>query len=68
MQYKTVAAPIGYEIKMGDKDGCAKVISEYAALIQKKTVGGWEFHSIQEILVTEVLGCFGKLLKKAACY
>ena len=60
MQYKTVAAPKGLEIKAGEKDGVEKAIAAYSELISKEAVGGWEFHSIETITVYEKLGCFAK--------
>ena len=61
MQYKTVAAPVGYEIKAGDPKGCEKAVAQYADLIQKEAVGGWELDMIQSIPVTEKPGCFAAL-------
>ena len=61
MQYKKVAAPVGYEIKAGDPKGCEKAVSQYADLIQKEAVGGWELDMIQSIPVTEKPGCFAAL-------
>lgn len=61
MQYKTVAAPVGYSIKAGDPKGCEKAVASYADLIQKEAVGGWELDLIQSIPVTEKPGCLAGL-------
>ena len=66
MQYKTVAAPKGLEIKAGEKDGTEKAIAAYSELISKEAVGGWEFHSIETITVYEKLGCFATLFNPHA--
>jgi hypothetical protein len=63
MQYKTVAAPKGLEIKAGEKGGVEKAIAAYSELISKEAVGGWEFHSIETITIYEKLGCFASLFK-----
>lgn len=61
MQYKTVAAPVGYSIKAGDAKGCEKAVAQYADLIQCEAVGGWELDMIQSIPVTEKAGCISAL-------
>lgn len=61
MQYKTVAAPVGLTIKAGDKNGCEKAVAQYADLIQKEAVGGWELDMIQSIPVEEQPGCLAGL-------
>lgn len=57
MQYKTVAAPVGLTIKAGDPAGCSKAVAQYADVIQKEAVGGWELDMIQSIPVEEQPGC-----------
>lgn len=61
MQYKTVAAPLGLEVKSGDADGATKAVAQYASIIDKETVGGWELDMIQQIPVTEQPGCLAGL-------
>ena len=51
MQYKTVAAPVGLTIKAGDPEGCSKAVAQYADVIQREAVGGWELDMIQSIPV-----------------
>lgn len=62
MQYKTVAAPVGLTIKAGDPAGCSKAVAQYADVIQKEAVGGWELDMIQSIPVEEKPGCLAGLL------
>lgn len=61
MQYKTVAAPVGFEVKAGDTDGAQKACQAYADILQKEADEGWEFVSIQQIPVTENPGCLAGL-------
>ncbi len=61
MQYKTVAAPVGLTIKAGDPAGCSKAVAQYADVIQKEAVGGWELDMIQSIPVEEKPGCLAGL-------
>lgn len=51
MQYKTVAGPIGLMIKK--QDSYADAVRQYAAIIDREAVGGWELLFIQEIPVTK---------------
>lgn len=61
MQYKTVAAPVGLTIKAGDPEGCSKAVAQYADVIQREAVGGWELDMIQSIPVEEQPGCLAGL-------
>ena len=60
MQYKTVAGPIGLVINKNDSYSDA--VKQYAAIIDKETVGGWELLCIQEIPVTKDKGCLAGCL------
>ena len=60
MQYKTVAGPIGLTI--GKKDSYSAAVGQYAALIQREAVDGWELLFIQEIPVTKDKGCLAGIL------
>lgn len=55
MQYKTVAGPVGLVIKKSDSYESA--VKQYAAIIDREAVGGWELLCIQEIPVTKDKGC-----------
>ncbi|MCD7857417.1 MAG: hypothetical protein LUG55_06395 [Clostridiales bacterium] len=59
-QYKTVAGPIGLVIKKDDS--YADAVRQYAAIIDREAVGGWELEMIQEIPVTKNKGCLAALL------
>ncbi len=65
MQYKTVAAPKGFSVKAG-KDAAANAVAQYAELIQKEAVDGWELLFIQTIPVEEQPGCLAGLFGKKA--
>lgn len=60
MQYKTVAGPIGLVIKRADSYESA--VKQYAAIIDREAVGGWELLCIQEIPVTKDKGCLAGCL------
>lgn len=60
MQYKTVAGPIGLTIKKNDS--YADAVRQYAAIIDREAVGGWELLCIQEVPVTKDKGCLAALL------
>jgi hypothetical protein len=63
-QYKTIAGPVGLEVKRGeDYDGTVK---KYAAIIDQNAVGGWELLWIQQIPVTKVTTNIFALLGVAA--
>ena len=62
MQYKSVAGPVGLKIK---KDAnYADAVKQYAAIIDREAVGGWELAFIQEIPVTKDAGCLARLFGK----
>lgn len=60
MQYKTVAGPIGLTISK--KDSYTEAVKQYAAIIDREAVGGWELVFIQEIPVVKNKGCMAALL------
>ncbi|MBR6581420.1 MAG: hypothetical protein IKK66_09000 [Ruminococcus sp.] len=60
MQYKTVAGPIGLMIKKNDS--YEEAVKQYAAIIDREAVGGWELLFIQEIPVTKDKGCMAGCL------
>jgi len=59
-QYKTVAGPVGLTIKR--KESYTDAVKQYAAIIDKEAVGGWELAFIQEIPVLKNPGCGAALL------
>lgn len=59
VQYKTVAGPVGLTI--GSKDSYEKAVRMYADIIDREAVGGWELHLIQQIPVTQSVGCIAAL-------
>lgn len=60
MQYKTVAGPVGLTIKKADS--YTDAVRQYAAIIDREAVGGWELLFIQEIPVTKDKGCMAGCL------
>lgn len=60
MQYKTVAGPVGFVIQKNDS--YENAVKQYAAIIDRETVGGWELLCIQEIPVTKDKGCLAGCL------
>ena len=62
-QYKTVAGPIALTI--GKKDSYESAVNQYAAIIDKEAVGGWELDCIQQIPVTREAGCLASLLGRS---
>ena len=59
-QYKTVAGPVGLTITK--KESYADAVKQYAAIIDRETVGGWKLDCIQQIPVTKKAGCIAGLL------
>lgn len=59
-QYKTVAGPVGLTI--GPKDKYSDAVKQYAAIIDKEAVGGWELDFIQQIPVQKNKGCLAAIL------
>ena len=60
VQYKTVAGPIGLTITR--KESYADAVKQYAAIIDREAVGGWELDCIQQIPVTKKGGCLAALV------
>ena len=58
-QYKTVAGPVGLAI--GSKDSYDTAVREYADIIEKEAIDGWELAFIQEIPVFKKSGCIASL-------
>ena len=57
-QYKAVAGPKNVSVSKGDTQGA---FSLFADLINREAQGGWEYHSMNTITVTEAAGCsFGQ--------
>ncbi len=57
-QYKAVAGPKNISVSKGDTQGA---FSLFADLINREAQGGWEYHSMNTITVTEASGCsFGQ--------
>ena len=54
-EYKTVAGPKNIEVKKGDLQAAFDVFSE---IINANARGGWQYHSMETITVTEKPGCF----------
>jgi len=66
MQYKCVPAPAVLEV---DRDGDHKgAVRSFADLINKETKGGWEFHSMENVVVKQEPGCLAALLGQKASY
>ena len=59
-KYKTVAGPV--ELTIGKKDSYADAVQQYAAILDREAVGGWELDCIQQIPVTRKPGCLMALL------
>lgn len=54
-QYKAVAGPKNISVAKGDTQAAFNL---FADLINKEATGGWEYHSMETITVTEKPGCF----------
>jgi len=68
MQYKCVPAPQELVIeKNGSFEGAVR---SFADLINREAEGGWSFHSMENIAVTQKPGCFMALFgqKSATIY
>lgn len=53
-QYKAVAGPKNISVAKGDTQGA---FNSFASLINQEVSGGWEYHSMETITVTEKPGC-----------
>lgn len=53
-QYKAVAGPKSINV---DKGGTQTAFNMFADIINQEARGGWEYHSMETITVTEKPGC-----------
>ena len=54
-QYKAVAGPKNISVSKGDSQAA---FNTFADIINSNATGGWEYHSMETITVTENPGCF----------
>lgn len=54
-QYKAVAGPTNISVDRGDTNAAFNL---FANIINNEAKGGWEYHSMETITVTEKPGCF----------
>ena len=54
-QYKAVAGPKNIQVAKGDTQSA---FNTFADIINSEAAGGWTYHSMQTITVTEAPGCF----------
>ncbi len=54
-EYKAVAGPKNIEVAKGNTQSA---FNSFAQIINNETAGGWEYHSMETITVTEKPGCF----------
>ena len=60
-QYKTVAGPMNISVAKGDAQAAFNL---FADIINREAAGGWEYHSMEVITVTENPGCFQQPVAK----
>ncbi|MBS7360487.1 MAG: DUF4177 domain-containing protein [Oscillospiraceae bacterium] len=53
-QYKAVAGPKNINVGKGDTQSA---FNTFAEIINREAAGGWEYHSMETITVTEKPGC-----------
>lgn len=53
-QYKAVAGPKNINVGKGETQSA---FNTFAEIINREAVGGWEYHSMETITVTEKPGC-----------
>lgn len=53
-QYKAVAGPKNINVGRGDTQSAFNMFAE---IINREATGGWEYHSMETITVTEKPGC-----------
>jgi len=53
-QYKAVAGPMNVHVAKGNTQAA---FDTFADIINNQAVGGWEYHSMETITVTEKPGC-----------
>ena len=54
-EYKTVAGPKSIQVERGNTQAA---FDTFAEIINTQARGGWEYHSMETITVTEKPGCF----------
>ena len=54
-QYKAVAGPKSINVAKGNTQSAFDM---FADIINREAAGGWEYHSMETITVTEKPGCF----------
>lgn len=54
-EYKTVAGPKSISVKKGDAQSAFDLFAE---IINSNARGGWTYHSMETITITEKAGCF----------
>ena len=54
-QYKAVPGPKNISVTKGDTQAAFNL---FADIINNEVSGGWEYHSMETITVTEKSGCF----------
>ena len=54
-EYKTVAGPKNISVDKGDTSAAFQT---FAQIINSEVSGGWTYHSMENISVTEKPGCF----------
>lgn len=54
-QYKAVAGPKNINVNKGETQ---TAFNMFADIINQEATGGWEYHSMETITVTEKPGCF----------
>ena len=59
--YKTVAAPSNLSVKHQYDTNMA--IATFGELINRECAGGWEFYSLESMVVSSNPGCLGMLFK-----
>ncbi len=53
-QYKAVAGPKSFNVSKGDTQSA---FNSFAEIINREAAGGWEYHSMENLTVTEKPGC-----------
>ncbi|EOT27600.1 hypothetical protein C805_01708 [Eubacterium sp. 14-2] len=56
-QYKAVAGPKNFSVAKGDSQAA---FDTFAEIINREATEGWEYHSMENISVTENPGCTQK--------
>lgn len=54
-EYKAVAGPKNINVAKGDTQAA---FDTFAEIINRQATGGWQYHSMETITVTEKPGCF----------